>query len=295
LNLIEDLRKKSIKYTLQIPSMSKVWKKWKVEIKEIIGNPPTVTEVLDLGDNLTNILLATSQSGRSQSIVKTAGVVWEGLISYYLNLCLIESRTVVVPFVKHLVPEPIRDTMTVKYGNIQSNSESDLLAITFPKQKEFTGESKETNSKEMKKKIDKLTEEYFSEFELGNIQCKTNWRDNAQTPMLWDMIYHANGFESRNISVGQNNFDIKSLKKFSYSFVTVPTGDKPAAGSMPVKRVQNISGGNYWGLESQNGVCNSIKEIFNKNFSGGKNKSLREDLKVGLDKLDLDYSYFDLE
>ena len=64
---------------------------------------------------------------------------------------------------------------------------------------------------------------------------------------------------------------------------------------MPVKRVQNISGGNYWGLESQNGVCNSIKEIFNKNFSEGKNKSLREDLKVGLDKLDLDYSYFDLE
>ncbi|MBT6646724.1 MAG: hypothetical protein HOB51_04300 [Thaumarchaeota archaeon] len=72
MNLIEDLRKKSIEYTLQIPSMSNVWKKWKVEIKEIIGNPPTVTKVLDLGDNLTNILLTTSTSGRSQSSVKTA-------------------------------------------------------------------------------------------------------------------------------------------------------------------------------------------------------------------------------
>ena len=29
----------------------------------------------------------------------------------------------------------------------------------------------------------------FDSFEIGVIQCKTNWNDNAQIPMLWDMIY----------------------------------------------------------------------------------------------------------
>ena len=50
----------------------------------------------------------------------------------------------------------------------------------------------------------------FDEYEIGIIECKTNWKDNAQIPMLWDVIYSANGWEGRNITVGKEG-DQKSV------------------------------------------------------------------------------------
>ena len=60
-------------------------------------------------------------------------------------------------------------------------------------------------------------------FEIGIIQCKTNWNDNAQVPMLWDMIYSAGGFRGRNITIGRNGYNIQNAQSFTYSFVTVPS------------------------------------------------------------------------
>jgi len=297
-SLIDNLREISVSHILKTGSVQKAWKVWKSNIKKSIGNPSTATSVLNLGDNLKMVFASTTKSGRSQSTVKRAGVSWEGLVALYLNLCLLGSRTVIVSMNKMMVPEPIRDSLTVQYGSFPSNSESDLLAITFPKRKEYTKDiqKKEESPKEMKKLMDTLADPHFAEFEVGIIQCKTGWNDNAQIPMLWDMVYHAKGFGTKNISVGKNNYDIHSLKKFSYSFVTVPIHEasKIKKNSTPVNRVYNISGGNYWGLPSQSGVCSSLKEIFNKNFSGGKNESIRADLSKELKKINTVYSYFDL-
>ena len=39
----------------------------------------------------------------------------------------------------------------------------------------------------------------FDKIEINVIQCKTNWNDNAQIPMLWDMIYKVKYFDNNNI------------------------------------------------------------------------------------------------
>ena len=57
-----------------------------------------------------------------------------------------------------------------------------------------------------------------------------------------------------------------------------------------LKRVQNISGGNYWGKESKDGVAQSLKEIFNGNFDYGcKPKSQRAVVEDAFEEQDLDY------
>ncbi len=296
-NLVNRLREISVSHILKTKTVHQAWPQWKSHINEMFGNRHTPTLVLGLGDNLADIFKKTSQSGRSQAVLKKGGIAWEGLVGWYLNLCLLGSRTVIVKMNKDMVPEPIRDAITVLYGSFASNSESDLLAITFPKRTEYTTDINEEqeSSKEIKKIMDVLAEQHFSEYEVGIIQCKTNWNDNAQIPMLWDIVYHAKGFGARNISVGKNNYSIDNLKKFTYSFVTVPSSNRGIGkNTTPVNRVYNISGGNYWGMPSESGVANSLKEIFSKNFSGGSPHSLRKDLANELPKLNTKYSYFDL-
>ena len=296
-NIIDSLREKSVSHLLATKSVQKAWETWKPVINKKIGNPPNADSVLALGDSLKDVFKSTSKAGRSQGTLKVGGISWEGLVALYMNLCLLGSRTVVVSMNKRMVPEPIREATTVQYGSFTSNTESDLLAITFPRRNEYKKdiEKKDESANGVKKIMDNLAKAHFEEYEVGIIQCKTNWNDNAQIPMLWDMVYQANGFDDRNISVGKNNYDINSLKKFTYSFVTVPTNNsKFKKNTAPVNRVHNISGGNYWGLPSESGICNSLKEIFKKNFSGGINNSRREDLTKEILKIKSKYSYFDL-
>ena len=127
---------------------------------------------------------------------------------------------------------------------------------------------------------------HFNEYEIGIIQCKTNWNDNAQTPMLWDMVYSSSGFAGRNINVGTSAYSIRHVKLFTYSFVTVPTSRGPfTPNSMPVKRVYHLSGGNYWGKPAVSSVANSLKDIFGKNFQEGCHTNLRTDLNNALPHL----------
>ena len=91
---------------------------------------------------------------------------------------------------------------------------------------------------------ERRTESYFDEFEIGVIQCKTNWNDNSQIPMLWSMIYETNSFDSSSISIGRNGYSMKDLKHFTYSFMTVPTNDLSSykQNSTSVNRVRNLTG-----------------------------------------------------
>ena len=118
-NLIDKLREISVNDILKTPSISQRWSGWKSIMRKSISNSPKASSVLDLGDELASVFKNESQSGRSQGTLKSGGVAWECLVAWYLNLCMIGSRTVVVKMKKELVPEPIRDAITSRW---ESNS-----------------------------------------------------------------------------------------------------------------------------------------------------------------------------
>ena len=276
-NSIEILRKKVVSELLELGTMKKVWPIWQPIIMDYLDNdPPSSLGLKKLGDNLYHVFKCTSSGSRTQNDVSSGGAAWEALVCWYLNLCLVGSRVVVVKSKKSNIPDPISDCISVNYGNFRSNTESDLLAITFPKHPKLGDEFLQGHS-DLKAILNSAVNERFHETELTIIQCKTNWNDNAQIPMLWDLIYSAKGFDGV-ASVGANQYYHTKLKRFSYAFVTVPTVDpknfKPTSTS--VKRVQKLSGGNYWGLPEREGVAMNIRSILDNNF-----KSALDDYQRG--------------
>jgi len=311
-NIAEYLRKVAVSDLFQINSFNKAWSRWKSEIQNNIHHL-TANNVVNLGDELGDIFRLTAVSGRSQSTVSGAGNAWEALVCWYLNLNLIGSRTVVVKQKKSLIPEPVRQALTVSYGTFPSGTESDLIAITFPNGSDYLKDKLSISIRDddgvlipaahgiknefnYKKIIDALLSRDFNDCEIGVIQCKTNWNDNAQIPMLWDMIYSSRGFIRHSISVGTSTFSINNINRFTYSFVTVPTVNRERINinSTAVKRVQNLSGGNYWGYPSEPSVAHSLKDMFGKNFSTASSNSLTQRLTLELPNLDTTYSYFNL-
>lgn len=295
MNIIEYLRKLSVENLFKMDKFSQCFPIWTPEIKKIITNTPSHTTLINIGDDLKKIFNLTKKAGRSQSDVSGGGSSWEGLVCWYMNLCLIGSRTVVIKHAKDLIPKCIADAITVNYGSFVSNTESDLIAITFPNEEDFTKDITELFEKgkfNFTSELNSLCEKSFEKLQVGVIQCKTNWNDNAQIPMLWEIVYSSSGFENRNITIGRNGFTMKEFDKFSYSFVTVPTNSNEyKATNVSVKRVYNLSGGNYLGQPSKSGVASSIKEIFNRNFSAGwTSGSQRNDVNNALEEKDkLDY------
>lgn len=286
---------------------------WKKEVLKKLkySGRYTTNDLLNLGDSLAEVF-SSAKTKRNQSGVSAAGTTWEALVCWYLNLCLVNTRVIVIKQKKSNVPKPISDALTVLYGSSASNTEADLIAIVFPKKDEyianidklenfdalksiklFSGKNKKFNYLDV---LNILVDRDSNSIDLNVIQCKTNWNDNAQIPMLWDMIYRAKGFHDNNISVGQNTYSLDSFNKFSYSFVTVPTVKLPKikANSICVKRVITLSGGNYWGHPTKNNVAHSIKEIFNRNFSSGINPNIRTTLNNSLNEIDTTFSYFNL-
>jgi len=309
-NIVEALREASINNLFRASGFNSCFSTWKSQIRTLTpANTPR--QVINLGDHLSDIFALTKTAGRSQSEVSGGGSAWEALMCWYLNFCLIGRRTVVVKHHKSLIPSPISDAITVNYHNFVSNTESDLIAITFPDKAEYKAD-KDTISvldengiivpvKASKGRynlnpiLNALSHRDFSDLEIHIIQCKTNWNDNAQIPMLWDMIYSANDFKV-NITVGRNGYSIHDVNRFTYSFVTVPTSriEGIKATSTCVKRVAHISGGNYWGKATLNNVANSIKEMLQRNLSSGHTSNHLTTLSVELPKVNVDYSYFRL-
>jgi len=268
MNSIEVLRKDVVDELMNLGTMKKVWPIWKPQINLILNsdNPVESQQLRALGNQLYDIFKSSSSGERGQDDVSAGGTAWEALVCWYLNLCLAGSRTVVIKAKKKHIPTPISDSITVMYGSSPSNTESDLLAITFPSEAEsspYSGSITELNAK-----LSSLITNKFAETELTVIQCKTNWNDNAQIPMLWDLIYSSTGFNNSAVSVGKNGFISSGLKKFTYAFATVPTVDpsKIKNTSTCVLRVRNISGGNYWGRASKPAVAMNLFEMINRNF-----------------------------
>lgn len=311
-NTIPDLfRKQSIENIFSTNTFQTCWQTWEAEINKLLGEKYGENQILNLGDHLSDIFKSTGGAGRGQGELSAGGTAWESLVCWYINLCTVGSRVVAIKKMS-LVPKPIQDAITVNYGNFACNTESDITVIIFPDLSEYNrnidqldvfGDNNTSISSKIKDKFNTdlsnyLVERDFEKFELGIIQCKTNWNDNAQIPMLWDMIYSSGGFRGRNITLGRNNFNIHDVKSFTYSFVTVPSNQKVIykPDAVAVKRVTNLSGGNYWGQPTVPNVAKSLKEIFTNNFSNGSRQSLRLDLRTAIPELtgNNSLSYFGL-
>lgn len=265
---------------------------WKPHIDQLTNNLTNAQAVLDLGANLSDIFRGTGGSGRSQSDVSAGGTAWECLVTYYLNLVFTGTNCVALKYKKGLVPTAMQDATTVSYGNHQTNSESDICVVLYPDDFKFP-----SPQKTIKGYMDRLNAEVarrFVDMQLGVIQCKTNWNDNAQIPMLWDMVYRASFGAGTRITVGRNGRNVRallrqqpgtqSLKGFTYSFVTVPTTrGKFTPTSTAVKRVDNLTGGNYWGQPSVNGVAKSIQEIFLANFGDAFPRGVQHSIQNAMD------------
>ncbi|CCY27421.1 putative uncharacterized protein [Acholeplasma sp. CAG:878] len=288
--LIEEYRKLAIDNLFTVQSFATVWPTWKERIGRRISNK-SVNELTELGANLSDIFRSTS-AGRSQSAVSSGGTIWENLVCWYLNLCSIGTRTVVVRPVVNLLPQTIKDAITVNYGSFISNTEADIVAITFPDDSESQYIEEEGAS--ILTNINNFITQNFDKIEINIIQCKTNWNDNAQIPMLWDMIYKVRTFENNNITIGRNNFSIKDCRRFTYSFATVPTvnTDRLTTNSVAVKRVSNLSGGVYWGNRTKSGVAQSLGELPSRVFYTNQHINPRIVLGEELRQIDTKYKYF---
>lgn len=310
--IVEYLREKAISNLFETAGFAAAWPTWKNKISEFA---PALTEhqLYGLGDHLKEIFWTTNTSPvRSQSDVSGGGANWEALVCWYLNLCLIGRRTVVIKHNKNLIPPPVSKAITVKYGTFPSNTESDLIAITFPDLPEYSMDMddvhvRDTDGNEVPTYrtarspynllpiLDALCARDFGNIEIHVIQCKTNWNDNAQIPMLWDAVYSANNFRN-GISVGTDGFSIKDCARFTYSFVTVPTVrlNKIKDSSVAVLRVRNLSGGNYWGLSSQAGIADSVKELLERNLKTGHTLSHFDTIRAAIPELKKTYAFFRL-
>lgn len=302
------LREKAVKRLFEMDTFNDCYIHWEKEINKNLGTNPDFHDILNLGDSLGSIFSTTApknkdknkeehkDQARTQSSLSGGGAAWEGLVCWYLNLCFVGSRTVVIKYTTKLIPECIRNAMAINYHNVIANTESDLVAITFPEETELLEDvTMRISKKKHAELMNELSKKHFRKLQVGNIQCKTNWKDNAQIPMLWDMVYSLNSFND-DISTGLNNFYITKLDKFFYSFVTVPSNgnDVFKSDNLHVKRLYNLSGGNYWGRPSQSGVAHSIKEIFNRNFSDSWCLGTQEDDVESALKKKEDLAYFKL-
>jgi hypothetical protein len=270
------------------------WPTWERIFRDHLGTKPSADSILSLGARLSEIFSSTRGAGvRGQSEVSGAGTAWEALVCYYLNLCLVGTSSVVFRK-RSQVPVVIRDALTVSYRSVPANTESDMVAVTFPEDDPYLALPL-AGRERPGERLDFIAAKRFGEVAVTVVQCKTNWNENAQIPMLWDMVYNTKDFRDSRIEVGIKNRNLSELKWFAYSFVTVPTNRlelyKPT--TLAVRRVHELSGGNYWGRPTKSGVARSMQEIFaGARIGPGDGKNVRRSLEAAAGFLGTAYRYF---
>lgn len=260
MNGADTFRLRMLRHISELDSFANSWSSWKPEIIRQLGARPSAQDVFDLGDHLSDIFRSRAVVGRDNAAVSQGGIAWECLVCWYLNLVLWGTDTVAIRPHTNFLPSVVKDALTVSIQNVQTNTESDLVVLSIPGSKSPTNLDLSG--------IDMILRASAGNVAVSVVQCKTNWNDNSQIPMLWDLIYNSSSFRVPNVSVGRDGVSPTSFKKFSYAFVTVPTsrGDFTPT-KLPVLRVRGLTGGNYWGHPSKAGVARSIKEFFTANFA----------------------------
>jgi hypothetical protein len=271
-NIIEQLRAESLKAVFALKAFDAGWPERRALINSFFAKPghPSKQELIELGGKLSAVFearpeaTAVEEKSRGQSELSNAGTVWEALVVWYLNLCLAGTHAVCLRGGK-LCPPPFIDALSVLFEASVLRSETDVALISLPG---AIAIPRSEDRGAMMAAVADYVARNFRQCGLLNLQCKTNWKDNAQVPMLWNMLYNqarkgaiiANGF-----TIGRNGWNLRNLGHFGYGFVTVPTGDAAPSyhpGRLEVLRVKTMTAGNYWGLPSKQGVSNSLGEIF---------------------------------
>ena len=259
------IQAKTIMTDGQISSVKESWPKWRSSIEQYLGPRPGAERILQLGSELSRIW-SIENASRDQSGVSKAGTSWEVIVSWYLNLVFWNSGVISTRWKKDYVPQVIRDALTVKMGNLTTLSETDVVVYGLPEGVSDTL-SVESLNQELQSRI--------SELDVTVLQLKTSWSEFAQIPMLWDLLYrHSADSSLTDVRIGVGGHAPHHFNTFNYSFATVPTqkGEvKP--NSVRVKRVANLSGGNYWGHSTKSGVALSLAEFPSNNCGHRFDKS----------------------
>ena len=258
---IDKFRLEILKKTAGIDSFKNSWQKWYQVLDLHLPDNPNGQTVFDLGNHLSEMFQSNAVGGRGQAQLSGGGTAWECLVEWYLNLVFWGTPVIAARQNKAHIPNVLFNALSVTISNNTTNSESDIVVFSVPDSVGATS----LNLNE----INNLIYNNPKETDLSVVQCKTNWNDNAQIPMLWDLIYNSNGFNRiPNVSVGINGFNPNSFRTFGYAFVTVPTIKKILKpNAVAVLRVKNLTGGNFWGKSTQSSISSSLNEYFGRNFS----------------------------
>jgi len=264
MSAVDDYRLAWLKSVSNLQARTIPWPGYQAEIREIVGKSPDAQAIFEIGSKLKRIFKSETRT-RSQSDLSRGGASWEILVTWYLNLVFWDTNVVAIRPTKQFLPSVVADAMAVTIKGVVTSKEADVIVIEVPK----TSETMQKNQKA----IDLAIRQNPKLASLGVVQCKTNWNDNAQIPMLWNLVYAAQNLSFANAAVGLNGFSPSSFGRFTYAFFTVPTNtekdgkDNFRSDSTAVVRVQGMTGGNYWGNTSQSGVAASISEYFGRNFA----------------------------
>ena len=280
------------------------WKKLEIRIKSKIGkkiDEVTGEKIFNLPDDLREIFFSLlpkkTKNKRSQDLLPIAGDGWERTVAWYLNLCLVNTRAVVFKKRKAFFSNKILNSLTVNINGKHILSESDLIGIIIPENANLKLEKSEKN---FLKSFREFTDYNYKEFELFGIQCKTNFADDVERPLLYQVLYNLPTQLDIGIKIGVNGAHVSDFKNFKYSFITIPSqkADRiPNKDTAPAIRAQLFSGGCYWAMPSKNGVANSLKEFMNRNFSSilpQGNTTIINSLDENIANLKTKYKYFKL-
>lgn len=268
-DVVETYRAEIVKSLFRAPSFSLAWDNlYRRELDAILGPSPDHKSILELGVRMREVFKRqhTLQRGegptRTQAELSISGNAWESLVCWYLNLGLLGTSAVVAKQRAH-VPKQVRDALSVTVQDSTVNSEADLVAVGFAFNDEplLTGRSRSVEAARVALEGTLNKPKTL----VGVVQCKTNWKDNVQSVMLWNAIYNqaAKAGAIEGLSVGMNGHNLRDFDRFFYSFVTVPTNEPNHTSTLaPVTRLATLSGKKYWAAPPVKGVARNISEIF---------------------------------
>ncbi len=260
MKIINEIKKNYLR-SLFISSFNEPWSIWSSKIRNNLGDDYSCEDIFNIIEDLDDTLFPDTRETelrRGQKELSVIGNAFKTLNIWFLNLLFWDTPVIVMKQSKQYTPKVIRDCITVDISKMHISSDKNILIFNIPNYK-------------LLKNIDNLNDhikEYISNVELVMIQSKTNWSDTVKEAMLWDIIYSADGLPDH-VNVGINNLSPKNLYSFKYGFSTWPTGggNQIEPNSMPVRRVENLSGGNFWLKKTKQDVASNIKELPNRHFS----------------------------
>ncbi len=280
MSLIEDFRAVIVGDLFEMKSIADVWPSAGTSLRSALPtHAPSAQDVINLGRHLSPVFTAQYEAeeltteAQQQGALSRGGAFWEGLVVWYLNLCFAGTRAVAIKK-KSQMPSHVRDSLTVWLSAIDRLSEPDVLILHL--------DSPALDAPSVGNPVSgfqNLINANFALTQVINLQCKTNWNDSIQTPMLWNLMYSAarqatgagaasmNVLGAASITFGSDGHYLQGLGGFRHTFVTVPSND--LAGftptSSPVLRGKAFSGGCFWGYPTTPNACRSIAEFFNVN------------------------------